>query len=289
MLDFIYNPHAGNGKTIKYITSLTSKLDSLNIAYNLHKTEYKNHAKQIANELTSSGAQNIISVGGDGTLHEVINGLADPSNVTLGLIPCGSGNDFAASLSVPLNPEKALDIIIGGNSKYIDYMECSGVRGINVIGTGVDVEILKRCYSNKFLKGKFKYAIETVRSVFSYKCKHIDANTDNKNVDGKSFIVAACNGRYFGGSMPIAPNANISDGLLEFILVKDMPLIKKPGALFHLATGKINRHYMSICDSTKNINAIFDSPVSVEIDGEIYENLEFNVSVVHDKLKFFSL
>lgn len=289
MLNFIYNPCAGSGKSQKYYDIISKELKNSGVEHAFFETKGKSHATKIANELTSNGNSDIIVMGGDGTLHEVLNGLDNPANVNLGLIPCGSGNDFAASANIPSSPLDALGVILSGNTKYVDFMDCSGVRGINVIGTGIDVEILKRCYSSKVLRGKLKYIISTVISLIDYKCKKLTAKTDSIESEHTCFVLCAGNGRYFGGSIPIAPDASIDDGLLDFVLVNDMAWYKKPKALLSLVSGKILDHAYTVFHKTTQIKALFDKPTDIEIDGEIYHDLKFNVSVIHNQLKLFSL
>lgn len=287
MLNFIYNPCAGNGKAKKYYDVISEQLKNSDVEHTFFETQGKAHATKIAKELTSGGQQNIIVMGGDGTLHETLNGLHDPANVKLGLIPCGSGNDFAASANIPCTPSEALNIILGGKAKYVDFMECSGIRGINVIGAGIDVDILKRCYSSKFLKGKIKYIISTVISVFNYKCKKTIAKAGLSESEHKCFVLCAGNGKYFGGSIPIAPEATIDDGLLDFVLVNDMPVCKRPRALLKLISGKILEQPYTYSNKVARIQAYFEKPADIEIDGEIYRDLKFDVSVVHNQLQLF--
>ena len=109
MLDFIVNPIAGGKhgrKTRKTVSIIETVLKEKNIEYKIHVTRYKGHAKDIASAIIDKGATDVIVVGGDGTLHEVINGFSNFERVNLGLIPCGTGNDFALALKIPKNPNK---------------------------------------------------------------------------------------------------------------------------------------------------------------------------------------
>ncbi len=287
MFHFIINPTSGNGKSIKAREAVESVLNAMNVEYRFHETDRKHHAVRIVRELTRSGERDIVVMGGDGTLHEVLNGLHDPQNVNLGLIPCGSGNDFAVSAKIPEDPVAALDIVLKGETKFTDYMVCSGVRGINVMGTGVDVEILKRCYRSKILKGKMKYLISTLITVFSYKYPHTTVTRGGKTTEHDCFIVSTANGKCFGGSIVIAPNAEIDDGKLDFVLVNGMKGYQKPNALAHLATGKILDIKQTEFENVEALQAVFTEPVDVQIDGEIYHDLKYDVSIVHNQLRMF--
>lgn len=287
MLNFICNPISGNSKASKAMATIRSELERLNVEYEFHITEEKRHATRLARQLTQEGYTDIVVIGGDGTLHEVLNGIVNPEKVTLGIIPCGSGNDFANVAKIPLEPLAALKLILSGNAKYTDYMVCSGIRGINIMGTGVDVEILKRCYKSKIIKGKLKYAISTVLSIISYKYPHVEAIINGQKRERDCFIVCTANGSVFGGGITIAPQAEIDDGKLDFVLVNGMKGSKKPYALIHLANGKILDIPETEFCNIENVKAIFNTPVDIQIDGEIYSGINYNVNVVHNELKVY--
>lgn len=287
MLNFICNPTSGNSKSAKAMDIIGTELETLNIEYKFHITKGKHHATELARKLTQEGHTDIIVIGGDGTLHEVLNGIVNPEKVSLGIIPCGSGNDFASVANIPLEPLSALKLILSGNAKYTDYMVCSGIRGINIMGTGVDVEILKRCYKSKILKGKLKYAISTVLSIISYKYPHVEANVNGQKYERDCFIVCTANGSVFGGGITIAPKAEIDDGKLDFVLVRGMKASRKPDALLHLATGKILEIPETEFFNTESVKAMFNTPVDIQIDGEIYSDITYDVHIIHNELKVY--
>lgn len=287
MLNFICNPISGNSKAKKAMEIVRAELERLNIEYQFHITEEKHHATRLARQLTHEGFNDIVVLGGDGTLHEVLNGIHDPSQVNLGIIPCGSGNDFASKAGIPSSTIDALKLILSGNTKYTDYMVCSGIRGINIMGTGVDVEILKRCYNSKILKGKLKYAISTLISIIAYKYPHAKAHVNGETLDRDCFIVCTANGSIFGGGITIAPNAVIDDGKLDFVLVSGIRAGRKPDALLHLAKGKILDIPETEFFNTDCVKALFDTPVDIQIDGEIYSDINYDVKILHNELKMY--
>ncbi|MBO4594654.1 MAG: acylglycerol kinase family protein, partial [Clostridia bacterium] len=145
MLDLIVNPIAGgkNGKRMeKNLALIEARLKERNVNYSVFRSEKKGDMKSIAEKLVNDGATDIVCVGGDGSLHEVINGITEFDKVNLGLVPCGTGNDFAKTLKLPFDPVKAIDLIIDGEPKYTDYLQLPTVRCINIAGFGIDVEVL---------------------------------------------------------------------------------------------------------------------------------------------------
>ena len=228
MLDFIVNPIAGgkHGKKIRKTLCVLEKiLNEKKIEYRLHITLRKGHAKDITKTLISRGATDIIVVGGDGTLHEVVNGFSDFERVNLGLIPCGTGNDFASALKIPLECEKALDIILNEQAKHVDFMQLGEVRGINVIGTGIDVDVLKR-YNKLKKKTKFNYTACLIKTLFNFKYTNFTAQIDDDQKQYRSFIACIANGSVYGGGIPICPPANPTDNKLNFVAVKSIAKLK---------------------------------------------------------------
>lgn len=287
MLNFIYNPTAGKGKAQRFRTAIEAKLKSQGVAYSFWETKGTHDATRIARELTERGEQNIVAMGGDGTVNEVLNGLADPGKVNLGLIPCGSGNDFAAAIGIPTTPEGSLEILLREQPKYTDYMDCSGVRGLNIIGAGIDVEILKRCYKAKFLKGSLNYFVSLIISLIKFRFYQFRAKLNGKTGDHEGLIVCACNGRRFGGGICICPDASYDDGLLDVVMVEDVTKPMIPGALVRLMMGKILNWKHTFHERTPHLEVEFHPAATIQIDGELYDNLAFDVQVVHNKLRMY--
>lgn len=284
MIDFILNPVAGKRKALKARAVIEKRLNELGIQYRMHLSSAVGNVTEIAEKLSSEGAENIVVVGGDGTLHEALNGLKTPENVRFGIIPAGTGNDFAASLRIPENTLKALDIILSGNSGFVDYFDCSGKRGFNVIGAGIDVDILCH-YETKKRKNKLQYFTSLLHCLFGFKPHDVTILENGEKVRKKVFIAAACNGKRFGGGIKICPKAKPQDGLLDVIVVTSIPKWKIPFALLKLVAGKIEsipqcKHYLA-----EEFIAEYERPV--EIDGEIYKDLPFNVKIIKNTLRVF--
>ena len=126
-------------------------------------------------------------MGGDGTLHEVINGFSNFDNVNLGLIPCGTGNDFASALKLPKDPVKALDLILDGTPKYTDYFQLPTVRGINIVCMGIDVDVLIR-YNKLKRKNKLGYTWSLIRTLMNFHYTDFTAKIDGEEKSLTSFI-----------------------------------------------------------------------------------------------------
>ena len=131
MYHVILNPVAGKKKAKKNLAITEKIFKEKGSAYEAHQTCAVHDAEDIARMLTLAGETELIVIGGDGTLHEVLNGIADTSKVKLGLIPSGTGNDFAEKAGIPEDAEKALALILDGETKETDYLEVGGKRCMN--------------------------------------------------------------------------------------------------------------------------------------------------------------
>ena len=287
VLHFICNPIAGHGTVQAALSTIEPILRGRGAAYAIHETRGHRDGVNLARELSEGGAEDIIAMGGDGTLNEVLNGLADPSKVRLGLIPCGNGNDFAAAARIPTDAGKALEIILDGEARYTDYMECSGVRGINIIGTGIDVDILRRYARMKLLRGSAAYLASLVLTLFSYRPYAFEEAADGERTRHSAFIACAGNGISYGGGIPICPKAVIDDGLLDIVIVDNIKKPAIPGAFVKLMKRQVLELKTTTFKRQDVLRIQSESPMPIQIDGEIYEDLPFDVRLIHNRLRFY--
>lgn len=290
MLDFIINPLAGgkNGKRMKKnIALIENRLNEKQVKYNFHFTERVRHATELTEKIIKNGATDVIVVGGDGSLHEVLNGFSDFDKVSMGIIPCGTGNDFASALKLPSDPIKALDVILDGEPKYTDFMQMPTVRGLNVIGMGIDVEVLKR-YESLKKKNKFGYTKCLIKTLMDFEYTDFDTEiNDEKGENYRSFIAAVANGSRFGGGLEICPIADPADKKLDFVAVREMPKFKIINAFIKLTQKKILNLKETVHKLVEKIKITAPFPYTVNVDGELYENIPFEVSVISNTLRVY--
>lgn len=286
MIHFIINPKANRGKINKKVTVLEKLLHEKNIEYALHYTTARGVATDLAREFSKAPGSTIVAVGGDGTINEVLNGI-DVNNARFGIIPSGTGNDFISCAQIPTDTEKALDLILTGEAKPTDYMLCDGIRGLNVIGTGIDVDILNRCRKSKILRGKLQYVASLIVSLIKFKFYKFFFEKDGEKIEKEGLIVAVGNGNQFGGGIKICPKALIDDGELDFVVAGKVKKRKIPGAFLKLMKGKILELDFTSFERKERVQIDFDKPVTINIDGELYDGLNFDVSVVKHGIKIF--
>ena len=289
VLHLIVNKTAGGKsgkKSKKTLFIVENRLKERNINYQVHATEYKGHATLLTRELIEKGANKIVVLGGDGTLHEVINGFHSFETACLGLIPCGTGNDFATAIGLPKDPVKAIDLIIDGEPKYTDFMQLPTVRGINVIGAGIDVDVLI-AYNKLKHKNKFGYTWCLIKTLFNINFIKFTANVNGNTTKHNSFIAAIANGDRFGGGIPICPVANPTDKKLNFVSVEEIRGLKIIPALIKLMSGKVLTLKQASETPFEKISIDCEKPFTIDVDGELYQNVKFDVEIVSDKLKMY--
>ncbi len=286
MFHIIYNPVSGKKKALKNLSKIKKILSAKQVPYQTHKTCAVHDGTYIAAKLTKRGETDLIVLGGDGTLHEVLNGIADPAACRLGLIPSGTGNDFAGKLGLPLDAEKALAVILEGEAKPTDYLLVDGVRCMNVAGMGMDVDVLERCKRGK-LKGKIKYLLSLVKSLFAFKGLPVLIESEGVEEKHSALIAAACNGAQFGGGITICPVAEVDDNQMDVVVVDCIGgKIKIIKAFLQLMKGRILQYPATKHFRCEKVTFTPDTPCTLQLDGELYQDMRFEVSVGKD-LQFF--
>lgn len=279
----IVNPASGGGRTRKIWPPLAELLRSNGFRLHQHETSGVGDATEIAQRLVSEGARDIVVVGGDGTLNEVINGIvADDdvgtADVVLSLIPCGTGKDFARSLGIT-SPEHALDVLANGVVSSLDIgsicyqREHEAVRRyfVNVADVGLGAETaawMNR--SSKRLGGFLGYLVAATRTIVVFSGKPAEVLVDGVTVhDGPAGMVVLANGRFFAGGMRIAPHASLTDGLIDVLILDDVPKYTLLGSLLpKVYRGKHLEHPAVHQYQGSRIEISSPESMPFEVDGE---------------------
>lgn len=277
------------GKKLKKLNLVRKAFQQAGTDYVLHLTKYKGHATEIVKEITSGGGQNVIvACGGDGTLHEILNGFENFENNSLALIPIGTGNDFAASANIPTKTQKAVDIILSGTPRTVDYIQLSsGLRSLNAVGMGIDVDVLKRAYDGANAK-KSKYLHALIASLLKFKSYDFTVKYDGTEERHQGLIAALGNGKQFGGGIKLFNGAQISDGYLNLVIADFISRPKIVGAFLKLMSGKPEKIKQITVAKVKAATFIYHGEnFSIQADGELYENIPLEAHIESGKLKFY--
>lgn len=268
---FVVNPIAGKGKTLNYIPAINAYFEKSNEEYEIEITKYPGHATIIASEYSSKGDYRIYSIGGDGTLNEVLNGMAG-SNSSLAVVPSGSGNDFIKSVSDCSYLGECLSKTINGDTHLIDIAKVNNRYYINIASLGFDGQV---AHSAGFFKklplvsGQLAYILGILSTILMCKKNTLEIDIDGLSMKYDTLLIAIGNGKYYGGGMLALPEARIDDGLLEICLAERMSRIK----IFHLFPKYIKGLHASIKGvhffKGKRIEIKSNAPIAMNTDGEI--------------------
>lgn len=293
MLNFIVNPRAGKGRGRRNMKKIIKHLTSQGATFKVVYSERAKEVPSLVKKLCDEGADNIIAVGGDGTINEALNGIVDFDKTTFGIIPSGNGNDFANFFGLSLNPIKALQTILDNKPVYTDFIEIGdeekSVRCMNIAGTGIDAEVLARSAKFKIIKGKLQYILSLLITIRKFEFFRFKAIKDGQESEHSGFIAAICNGGKFGGGIDISPQSDATDGKLNLIIVNELPHKKIMWALRKkLLKGKILEVPEAEHHLVDEVEIIPEkSHFYINIDGELYDDLKFKCRIVHNKLKLF--
>ena len=288
MYNIIVNPWSGEGKKRKLHRRAIEHFQKLGQEIRVFASERPGQIRELARSITEKGEGDVVVIGGDGTLHDVLNGFADFDRCALGLILAGTGNDFAAAANIPLEPETAVEQIVNGAPRYTEFMQLPrGVRGLNVAGTGIDVEILRRCRSSKWLRGKMQYLISLIISLIKFKNYELSVRVNGHEVLYKTLIACVGNGFRIGGGIRMCPQAVLGDNLLDFVAVDNVKKSRILPAFIKLMQGRILEEKFSRFERCDHIEIFSNHPFTVQVDGELYDELPFVVDVVKDTLRMY--
>lgn len=284
MIAIIVNPAAGNGRSMNTCNAVCDRLKQRGIAYELLQTTHPTHATQLAREAAERGAETVIAIGGDGTITETAAGLHG-TKTALGIIPSGTGNDFIKTAGIPADWEAALELILTKPARPVDSGVINDRFFINVCGTGFDVMTLDFAEkAKKFVRGLLPYLYGVLRAIVAFKPiqMHIEIG-DETVLNGKYMIFSIANGRFFGGGIPIAPLAAVTDGLLDVLIVDAVPRWKLPAYLVPLMTGKLYKCKVAHRYLTKHCR-ISCPGMRMQLDGEIIPMEEAVFTCKNDQL-----
>ena len=275
------------GKKVDEIKSVFEKAET---SYELHATKTREELKELISSLTSQEGNSVIVLGGDGTLHDTLNAFVNFDGNSLGIIPLGTGNDFAESAHIPTDIKKATELILKNDPRPVDYIQFeSGLRSLNAFGMGIDVDVLKRAYSGKSVK-RSKYLKALIVCLFKFKSHNFTVRYNGVEEKHFGLIAAVGNGRQFGGGIKLFPDAKIDDNYLDLFMIDFVSKFKILGAFIKLMRGKINKLKQVKAVRVKEVEFIPEGDsFTFQADGELYDNIPIKAKIVENKLKFYTV
>ena len=284
MYHCIVNPAAGRGNGQSLIPVIDAFMRDRGIDIDIKIPSHSSDAAKLAKEACTAGSQGIIGVGGDGTIQNIVTGMLDNKDrcdTPLGVISCGSGNDWIRSFGKKYSAIDCLNALLTGKIQAIDVIRVNNMVCINIANMGLDARIVRNAKPLKKVFGKSAYAISALISIFRHKNIPLTLHIDEKEkLEGKFTLAAACNGQYYGGGMRIAPSAVVNDGSITLCLVSAINTLKAL-ILFPVMLLERHTHLKAVrYIECQKITLIPQGVQTLCLDGNLYEcsgQLDFKI------------
>lgn len=293
----IINPNADLGRAWRWGTDLRSVVEEFGGA-DWSGTVYPTHATELARQAAEDGYELVISVGGDGTTHEVINGLMQvPENrrPPLGIVPVGTGNDFAGNVGIQTRPAQAMRRAFTGEPKRIDIAQIiSGSRveyWDNTLGIGFDAKATIHSRNVPVLSGFPVYLIAAIQTIMlNHDPALLQFESDQETWQEKNLLIVLCNGPREGGGFFVAPEAQVDDGWLDYAAITDVSRLMMFRLLLEVMKGTHGRFNQVRLNKFRELKIESDRPLVIHTDGEIFAGFgtdvhELSVKVIPSALK----
>ena len=284
----ILNPMADMGRAWKAANDLRPIVQEFQGDISWSGTVYPTHAVELAKQAAAEGCDLVIALGGDGTAHEVVNGLMqvpEDKRPAMGVVPLGSGNDFAHALGVPKKTDHALAHALSGQASKIDVGlltdQHSGRKEYfdNTVGAGFDAVVTIRSHKLIIVKGFLMYLTAVIQTIIlNHNPAKIQFRTENETWEDSVLMTTVCNGGREGGGFLISPESKIDDGVLQFLNVKNV----SRGMMFRLVSEFMNGTHLRFTAATqlgncKKLSMTSDRPLYIHADGEIFTSFGSDV------------
>jgi YegS/Rv2252/BmrU family lipid kinase len=266
---FVINPISGGKTKYNFPKKIDKYLDKSKFDSECVFTEYHGHGSLLAAEALRNGVDIIVAVGGDGTINEVATQV-EGTNKLMGIIPFGSGNGLARSLSIPLGDVQAIKRINKLHVSKIDSGTFNGRKFFNMAGIGFDAQISAR-FAENVKRGLSSYVKIAFSEVSNYRSQHYRLTIDGKEYEHQAFMISVANSSQYGNNAHISPFASLNDGMLDICILKPFPLYKFPALVFRMFRKNTHKsNYLEIIQGSK-ISIIRDCVAAVHLDGEPIE------------------
>ncbi len=286
---FIVNPLAGSGRSAELFAVVEEKLKALGISYESTFTTAAHQGAELTREAIAAGAECVVAVGGDGTINEVAEGLFGHEGVKFGVMPFGSGNDFARCTGIPAEAEGALDVILGGFTRKLDIGRANDRFFVNVAGIGFDVDVLRATekYKVKY-NGMFPYLMGIFDALFHLRAMHMTIDVNGETIKQDALLVAIGNGQYFGGGMQALPHADPFDGLFDIRIVKKVSIPRFLMLLPRFVKGSLKDDCPLLLNlRSDKLRVSCAEECALDLDGELLSQTPAEFSLVPGALELF--
>ena len=287
----IYNPTAGNGvfkANLDKVIDIFQKENKLLIPIRANSPEYLDY---VLKKMKCLDFTKIIAAGGDGTINIVVNAMINNGvDLPLAIFPSGTANDFAYYFDIPHDIEGMAQIALNDNYSYVDVGKINDKYFINVAAMGFMVDVSQKTDPNiKSTLGVMSYYLKGVSEVPKLQPIPIKIQSEEYSATEKMYFMLVLNGRSAGGFRRVGANSVINDGLLDVMLIKEMPLTELPGLLINFMQGNHTKNKNVVYFKTKKVRLETDHPIGTDIDGEKGCDFPLDIECIPRKLKINTL
>jgi YegS/Rv2252/BmrU family lipid kinase len=282
----ILNPNADMGNAWKLASDLRPIVEEFGGA-DWAGTVYPTHATDLAVQAANEGYELVIAAGGDGTVHEVINGLMrvpQEKRPRFGVVPLGSGNDFAHSVGIDVKPSEALRQLFNATPRFIDIgliESDSGRREYwdNTLGIGFDATVTIRSHTLPLLRGFLMYFTAVIQTIaLNHEAPHMQIKTDEETWEEKNLMFVICNGPREGGGFLVAPDAVNDDGVFHYAAIRKVSRPMMLRLVPEVMNGTHGRFEQIRMGTLRKMELQADAPLRIHLDGEIFAGFGTDVS-----------
>jgi YegS/Rv2252/BmrU family lipid kinase len=276
---FIVNPVAGRHDSDTIIKNITKVCRKRRLDFQIIKTEYPKHATEIVKNLPKKGKL-IFSVGGDGTMHEVLQSIMKTDNL-MGIIPNGTGNDFHASLAKVKDQKPQIDVGVFNHKHYF----------LNYVGMGFTTDVtvaITRKFRKKWIPKQMRFTLAILNTLATFRPLQIKFNIHGVTKSEKSTVIVAANGQRFGGEYHVAPDADLQDGEMDICFVDAMSIPALIPLISSVKTGEHIKNPNVHMRKTDHVKIYSDKKVNFDVDGELFEDHKIDIKILKKALTFYN-
>lgn len=283
-ITFIINPISGSVKKNNIPDIIEETIDKSLFNYSIRKTEKAGHAAEIAYEAQQNGIDVVVAVGGDGTVNEVARSIVH-SNTALGIIPCGSGNGLARHLLLPMDPKKSVEIINRCVIHDLDYGIINEIPFFCTCGMGFDAFISMK-FAEAGKRGPVTYIENVLREGLTYKPETYHIEDETGTLIRKAFLISCANASQYGNNAYIAPQASMSDGLLDVIIMEPFDVLEAPQVAIEMMNKTLDKNQKIKTFRTKHIHIHREKEGYIHYDGDpVMTTADVDIQLVHKGIK----
>jgi YegS/Rv2252/BmrU family lipid kinase len=297
-IKLILNPITNHGRSLQMASGLRPLTAGLNAAW--IETQSTAHATELARQAGIEGCDLVVACGGDGTVHEVINGLmqvTERERPALGIVPLGSGNDFAHILGVPADPAEALQSCLRGQPHSIDMGSVRDGQGRleyfnNTLGIGFDAVVTIHTRRITAIHGFMMYLIATLQTIFrNFNPMDLHVVTDRESWDQSTIMLTLGNGPREGGGFLVTPEARLDDGILDYVTIRKISRLTMLRLVPEVMKGTHARFKQVRMGTCRKMEITSKQPLYVHCDGEIFAGFgsdirKLEIEILPDALHF---